>query len=192
MLPWYVDHWGSHPGYACVIGYDDARPVGFVYGAPAAPGREWWREHLSDPPTDDSAFAVSELTVRTQWQKTGTAERLHEALIENRPEALAALLVDPGHPKGGGALQDVGVPQGRQPPRNARAAPGLGPGGGDGSDDFEWCDGVLRARSGDVNTRHGEGFTGIEERDPSSPPVLVAYPGPDEIARLEIISRIYV
>lgn len=33
------------------------------------------------------------------WRKPGTAERLHTALLEDRPEALAVLLVDPDHPK---------------------------------------------------------------------------------------------
>lgn len=98
-FPWFIDHWGSNPGYACAIGYDEGQPVGFAYGAPATPGREWWREHLTEPPADDSTFSVSELMVRPRWRKTGTAERLHTALIENRPEALAVLLVDPDHPK---------------------------------------------------------------------------------------------
>ncbi|MBZ6204725.1 GNAT family N-acetyltransferase [Streptomyces olivaceus] len=98
-FPWFVDHWGGHPGFACVIGYDGDEPVGFAYGAPATPGREWWREHLSEPPTDDSTFSVSELMVRPHWRKTGTAKHLHETLLEDRPESLAVLLVDPGHPK---------------------------------------------------------------------------------------------
>ncbi|WP_446033971.1 N-acetyltransferase family protein [Streptomyces olivaceus] len=98
-FPWFVDHWGGHPGFACVIGYDGDEPVGFAYGAPAAPGREWWREHLSEPPADDSTFSVSELMVRPRWRKTGTAKHLHETLLDDRPESLAVLLVDPGHPK---------------------------------------------------------------------------------------------
>ncbi|MFG3287241.1 GNAT family N-acetyltransferase [Streptomyces sp. NPDC048179] len=98
-FPWFVDHWGSREGYACVIGYDGAQPVGFAYGAPAAPGREWWREHVQDPPADDSTFAVSELMVRHAWRKTGTAGLLHEALLGGRTEALAVLLVDREHPK---------------------------------------------------------------------------------------------
>lgn len=98
-FPWFVDHWGKNPGFACVIGYDGDRPVGFAYGAPAAPGREWWREHIEEPPADHSTFAVSELMVCHDWRKTGTAERVHEALLEERPEALAVLLVDPDHPK---------------------------------------------------------------------------------------------
>ncbi|MFF6881512.1 VOC family protein [Streptomyces sp. NPDC012474] len=62
----------------------------------------------------------------------------------------------------------------------------------DGPDDFQRCERVLRARSDRVDTREAEGFTLIEGRDPSGLPVLVAYPGPDEAARLEIISRYYV
>ncbi|GGW72749.1 hypothetical protein GCM10010381_66890 [Streptomyces xantholiticus] len=62
----------------------------------------------------------------------------------------------------------------------------------DSLEDFERCERVLRARSDRVDTREGEGFTLIEGRDPSGLPVLVAYPGPDEVERLEIISRYYV
>ncbi|WP_371648895.1 VOC family protein [Streptomyces mirabilis] len=62
----------------------------------------------------------------------------------------------------------------------------------DGPDDFQRCERVLRARSGHVYTREAEGFTLLEGMDPSGLPVLVAYPGPDEVARLEIIARYYV
>lgn len=62
----------------------------------------------------------------------------------------------------------------------------------DGPDDFQRCERVLRAHSDRVEIRESEGFTLIEGRDPSGLPVLVAYPGPDEVARLEIISRYYV
>lgn len=96
---WFVDHWGGNPGFSCVIGYEATEAVGFAYGAPATPGREWWREHLQSTPDDDSTFSVSELMVRSAWRKTGVAARLHEKLLADRPEALAVLLVDPGHPK---------------------------------------------------------------------------------------------
>ncbi|WP_435191948.1 hypothetical protein [Streptomyces sp. bgisy126] len=34
-----------------------------------------------------------------RWRKTGAAEQPHTALLADRPEALAVLLVDPAHPK---------------------------------------------------------------------------------------------
>ncbi|MGW6651254.1 acetyltransferase [Streptomyces sp. CB02130] len=98
-FPWFVNHWGGHPGFSCVIGYDGDEPVGFAYGAPSEPGREWWREHVSPPPANTSTFAFSELMVRPNWRKTGVSEQLHETLLGDRPEALAVLLVDPSHPK---------------------------------------------------------------------------------------------
>lgn len=99
---WFVDHWGAHPGFVCVIAYegeDPADPVGFSYGAPSNPGREWWRDHLDPAPDPSTTFAVSELMVRSKWRKTGTARRLHEALLTDRDEALAVLLVDTTHPR---------------------------------------------------------------------------------------------
>lgn len=33
-FPWFVDHWGGHPEFSCVIAYDGDEVVGFAYGAP--------------------------------------------------------------------------------------------------------------------------------------------------------------
>lgn len=107
-FPWFVDHWGGHEGFVCVIGYEGVEAVGFAYGAPAVPGREWWREHVGRPPADTSTFSISELMVRPQWRKAGIAQRLHEALIGDRAEALAVLLTDPGHPKVGALYETWG------------------------------------------------------------------------------------
>jgi GNAT superfamily N-acetyltransferase len=98
-FPWFVDHWGGMPGFTCVIGYDGAEPVGFAYGGPLTEGREWWRDHLDPFPEKSQTYAVSEVMVRPEWRKTGTADRLHEALLEKRDEHLAVLLVDTTHPK---------------------------------------------------------------------------------------------
>lgn len=98
-FPWFVDHWGGHPGFACVIAYAGDEPVGFAYGAPAAPDREWWREHLETAPEKSRTFSFSELMVREKWRKTGAAERLHRALMDGQDEDLAVLLVDTTHPK---------------------------------------------------------------------------------------------
>ncbi|MFC4035276.1 GNAT family N-acetyltransferase [Streptomyces polygonati] len=98
-FPWFVDHWGGNPGFACVIAYDEDEAVGFAYGAPATPGREWWREHLDPAPERDRTFSFSEMAVRVGWRKIGAGKRLADALMEGRDEDLAVLLVDPDHPR---------------------------------------------------------------------------------------------
>ncbi|MFD8965047.1 GNAT family N-acetyltransferase [Streptomyces sp. NPDC059568] len=96
---WFVDHWGGRPGFSCMVGYDGNEPVGYSYGAPATPGREWWRAHLDHAPERSRTFAVSELMVRPRWRKTGASVRLHRALLDGRDEDLAVLTVDTKHPK---------------------------------------------------------------------------------------------
>ncbi|MET9605316.1 GNAT family N-acetyltransferase [Streptomyces sp. NPDC006512] len=98
-FPWFVDHWGEHPAFACVIAYDQDKPAGFAYGAPSSPGHEWWRDHLDPAPAKDTTFAVAELMVRPAWRKSGAAHALHETLLAARTEDLAALLVDTTHPR---------------------------------------------------------------------------------------------
>jgi ribosomal protein S18 acetylase RimI-like enzyme len=98
-FPWFVDHWGGHPDFSCVIAYSGDEPVGFAYGAPANPHREWWREHLDPAPEKDRTFSFSELAVRKKYRKAGAAERLSRALMDGRDEDLAVLLVDVEHPR---------------------------------------------------------------------------------------------
>lgn len=98
-FPWFVDHWGGREGFACVVAYAGGEPIGFTYGAPGEPGREWWREYLAEEPADPSTFSVSELMLRPTWRKQGLGERLHTALLADRPEALAVLTVDIKRPR---------------------------------------------------------------------------------------------
>ena len=98
-FPWFVDHWGGREGFACVVAYEGGEPIGFTYGAPGEPGREWWREYLTEEPADPSTFSVSELMLRPAWRKQGLGERLHTALLTGRPEALAVLTVDTKRPR---------------------------------------------------------------------------------------------
>lgn len=97
-FPWFVDHWGGNHDFDCVIAYDGDAPVGFAYGAPASPYREWWRGHMKAPEKDHT-FSFSELAVRTTYRKTGLAEQLTRALLDARDEDLAVLLVDTEHPR---------------------------------------------------------------------------------------------
>jgi GNAT superfamily N-acetyltransferase len=97
---WFANHWSSMPGFTATVGYDQGEPIGYCYGAPATPGREWWRDTPYTPQGDDSStYSVSELMVRPAWRKTGAAAQLHDTLLADRPERLAQLLVDPDHPK---------------------------------------------------------------------------------------------
>ncbi|MFF3242980.1 GNAT family N-acetyltransferase [Streptomyces sp. NPDC002870] len=98
-FPWFVDHWGAHAEFTCVIGYAGDNAIGFAYGAPLNEGREWWRDHLKPAPEKARTYAVSELMVRPEWRKTGVADRLHQALLANLKEDIAVLLVDTTHAK---------------------------------------------------------------------------------------------
>lgn len=53
------------------------------------------------------------------------------------------------------------------------------------------CERFLKDADAHLRTREADGFTLIEGRDPSNLPVVLTYPGPDQLARHEIISRIY-
>lgn len=98
-FPWFVNHWGGNSEFACVIAYDGDEPVGFTYGACATDDREWWRGHLEPAPANTSTFHLSELMVRPKWRKTGVSQKLHDALMGSRSEALAVLTVDTKRPK---------------------------------------------------------------------------------------------
>ncbi|WP_405539680.1 GNAT family N-acetyltransferase [Streptomyces sp. NBC_00075] len=107
-FPWFVDHWGGNPGFACVIAYDGDEAVGFAYGAPAVPGREWWREYVDQAPEKDLTFSYSELAVHPKKRKQGVADLLSRTLLEDRDEDLAVLLVDVMHPRVQALYEDWG------------------------------------------------------------------------------------
>ncbi|MEU1292132.1 GNAT family N-acetyltransferase [Streptomyces sp. NPDC005840] len=108
-FPWFVDHWSGMDGFTCVVAFDGDEPTGFAYGAPLQPGREWWRSTAFAPNNGYTAtYAVSEVMVRPQWRGQGISERLHEALLKERGEDLAVLLVDVTHPKVQGLYETWG------------------------------------------------------------------------------------
>jgi catechol-2,3-dioxygenase len=57
--------------------------------------------------------------------------------------------------------------------------------------DLDHAERTLKARSAHVETRHGEGYTIVEGRDPDGCPVLVAYPAPDQLPLHSLPARIY-
>ncbi|WP_193514510.1 GNAT family N-acetyltransferase [Streptomyces griseoloalbus] len=98
-FPWFVDHWGGNADFDCVIAWGGDEATAFAYGAPAAPEREWWREHVKPAPEKSRTFSYSELAVRKKYRKMGMAELVSRALLGGRDEDLAVLLVDTEHPK---------------------------------------------------------------------------------------------
>ena len=57
--------------------------------------------------------------------------------------------------------------------------------------DLQRCEDVLRRQSTRVTRTAGDGFTIVEGHGPDGVPVLVTYPGPDQVPRHEILQRIY-
>lgn len=57
--------------------------------------------------------------------------------------------------------------------------------------DLQRCEDVLRRESAHVMRTAGDGFTLVEGRGPDDVPVLITYPGPDQVPRHEILQRIY-
>jgi catechol 2,3-dioxygenase-like lactoylglutathione lyase family enzyme len=57
--------------------------------------------------------------------------------------------------------------------------------------DLRRCEDVLRRESSRVSRTAGDGFILIEGHGPDGVPVMVTYPGPDQVPRKEILRRIY-
>jgi ribosomal protein S18 acetylase RimI-like enzyme len=90
----------TRPGYALVTGELDGELVGYAYGLTLLAETQWWNG-LKDPlpeefrrETGERTFAVNEIMVRKPWRRRGIARRLHDALLDGRPEERATLLVE--------------------------------------------------------------------------------------------------
>lgn len=57
--------------------------------------------------------------------------------------------------------------------------------------DLQRCERVLQAESSRVTRTTGDGYTVVVGRGPDGVPILVSYPGPDQVPRHEILQRIY-
>ena len=57
--------------------------------------------------------------------------------------------------------------------------------------DLKECETIVRAKSDHVTLTDEDSFQLLEARDPDDIPIIITFPGPDEIARERIISRIY-
>ena len=92
-------HFGRR-GYRGFIALDADRLVGFTYGYTGDPGQYWYdKVWAAMTPAQRSQwlepehFEFVELAVHPAWQGQGIGGRLHDRLLEDRPEAIALLTV---------------------------------------------------------------------------------------------------
>ncbi|GAB3943650.1 hypothetical protein GCM10029976_066580 [Kribbella albertanoniae] len=95
----------SRPSWEAVVAFDGGEAAGYAYAAALPPTTRWWDHMLNPLPPADTVedgqrtLALFELMVRKPWRGTGLSTRIHETLLEGRPEERVTLLVEPGHPK---------------------------------------------------------------------------------------------
>jgi GNAT superfamily N-acetyltransferase len=92
-----LDRPGGEPGFMAVLAYADRHPVGYAYGNTIEHGDRYW-QRTSPAPTEKytarPAMALKEIGVRPTWRKTGTARRIHDALLVTRHEPYVTLMVN--------------------------------------------------------------------------------------------------
>lgn len=89
------------PGFDLVVAHADDEIVGFSFGVTLRPDTPWWStvttpvdaELITETP--GRTFALVELLVLRPWRRRGVARRLHDQLLEGRPEQRATLTVLP-------------------------------------------------------------------------------------------------
>ncbi|MGI5206219.1 GNAT family N-acetyltransferase [Spirillospora sp. CA-108201] len=90
----------SGRGFDMVMAFEDGQPIGQTWGWPLGPDTAWWCGLLEVPEPgfalEDGArtFALSEIMVGDQWKGQGIAHALHDALLGERSETRATLLVE--------------------------------------------------------------------------------------------------
>ncbi|MGH3489515.1 MAG: hypothetical protein ACRDP8_16620 [Actinopolymorphaceae bacterium] len=99
-----LDRHGGDPGFSAVLAYtEEGEPVGYAYGNVIEHGDRWWRRISPEPAakyTERPAVALKEIGVRLRWRKTGTARRIHDALLADRTERYVTLMVNPAAGEG--------------------------------------------------------------------------------------------
>lgn len=93
-----LDRHSAEPGFVAVLAYTNGYPVGYAYANTIEHGDRYWERTTPTPPeeyTRRPAVALKEIGVRSSWRKTGTARRIHDALLATRTEPFVTLMVNP-------------------------------------------------------------------------------------------------
>lgn len=102
-----LDRCFGAPGFRLVTGRVGDRLVGYAFGSPLPALTGWWDSVTPTDPataaelmreTGRRTFAFREILVRKGDQGRGYAHRLHDALLGERNEERAVLLVRPDNP----------------------------------------------------------------------------------------------
>ncbi|MDX3345859.1 GNAT family N-acetyltransferase [Streptomyces sp. ME02-6987-2C] len=92
-----LDRHGHEPGFLAVLAYVDDQPVGYAYANTIEHGDRYWQRSTPPPPeeyTAQPAAALKEIGVSPAWRGTGTARRIHDALLLTRDERYVTLMVN--------------------------------------------------------------------------------------------------
>ncbi|WP_432094076.1 GNAT family N-acetyltransferase [Streptomyces sp. bgisy100] len=98
-----IDRHATEAGFTAVLAYADGHPVGYAYGNTIEHGDRYWQRTSPTPAekyTEHPAVALKEIGVRPTWRKTGTARRIHDALLAPREERFVTLMVNPSAGEG--------------------------------------------------------------------------------------------
>lgn len=93
--------YAQRDGFSVVTGRLADEWVGYALGYTLPAGSRWWQGFRGEVDTalltEDGhrTFALTEIMVRAQWRRRGHARALHDALLADRAEERATLLVLP-------------------------------------------------------------------------------------------------
>ncbi|KOT85992.1 acetyltransferase [Streptomyces rimosus subsp. pseudoverticillatus] len=93
-----LDRHSTEPGFTAVLAYANGQPVGYAYANSIERGDRYWQRTSPEPAekyTQHPTVALKEIGVRPDWRKTGTARRIHDALLATRDEPYVTLMVNP-------------------------------------------------------------------------------------------------
>lgn len=104
-----VDRHSADPGFATVLAYAGDEPVGYAYANRIEHGDRYWQRTTPTPAetyTSQPTVALKEIGVRSPWRGTGTARRIHDALLQSaNDEHYVTLMVNAA--AGDGKVHDL-------------------------------------------------------------------------------------